>query len=308
MARRSNTQAPVEETPEVVTDETPETPVEEPTTEAPQADAEKPAEEEVDLTAFTEAVNAAVEEADASTGDVPKAAIDAVNKVYREVPSLKGKNAARASLDAAMKSAISEEKNIMKAKAFVMIKDGLSAGSGGSSTPKAPADPTQAFVQKVVALQLATEEVLGNVPEGVSEEWTDKADELRESLADDLAAYRSYLASEDEDAEQPEVSPVVRQVFKLVQGRGTGGNSNRVSGGPRRDIEKHLIQVFADLEAGSFLTVNEIAKAASTEYGDDRPSAGAVSARLFPKGKEPYNKNGIQATAEEGKPRGAVKA
>jgi hypothetical protein len=310
MARRSNSPAPVEETPEVTTDEvtpdeTPETPQE--STETPAAEA--PAEEEVDLTAFTEAVNAAVSEADTSTGDVPKASIDAVNKVYREVPSLKGKNAARASLDAAMKAAISEEKNIMKAKAFVMIKDGLSAGSGGSSTPRTPADPTQAFVQKVVALQLATEEVLGNVPEGVSEDWTEKADELRESLAADLSAYRDYVNSTDEDAEAPEVSPVVRQVFKLVQGRSTGGGgtSNRVAGAPRRDIEKHLAQVFADLDAGAFLTVNEIAKAASTEYGDDRPSAGAVSARLFPKGKAPYVNIGIKAVAEVGKSRGAVK-
>lgn len=302
MARRSTaqTEAPVEE-PTVT-----EAPVEEPTTD--EAPAEETEEKEVDLTAFNEAVEAALAEADTSTGDIPKASIDAVNKVYREIEGLKGKNAARTSLDVAMKKALVEEKNLQKAKGYVFIKDGLSAGSGGSSAPKAPADPTQAFVQKVVALQLAVDEVIGNVPEGVSDEWTEKADELRGSLADDLASYREYLASTDEDAEAPEVSPVVRQAFKLASGRGTGGGSARVAGGPRRDVEKHLIQVFADLESGAFLTVNEIAKAASTEYGDDRPSAGAVSARLFPKGRDTYEANGLKAVpAEDGKSRGVIK-
>lgn len=308
MARRSSTaQAPVEEVVETPAEELDTETVEEAVEETTEAPAQAPAKEEApeaDLTPFKEAAAAALEEADHSTGDLPKIAIDSVNKVYREIDGVKGKNQARTWLDEEMKASI-VAKDVVKAKAFVMLKDGLSAASG-SSTPKAPADPTQAFVQRVVALRLAQEEVVSNVPEGVNEAWPEKADTLIESLIFDMTKYREYLAATDDDAEQPEVSPVVRQAFKLAQGKSTGG-AGRASGGPRRGIEKHLQQVFADLPVGSFLTVNEIAKAASTEYGDDRPSAGAVSARLFPKGRPAYDSDTIKASAEEGKPRGAVK-
>jgi len=298
MARRSSNPEP-----ESTETEAPEATDEATTAPAAEVKAdEKPA----DLGPFQTAAEAAISQADPSTGDLPKDAIDSVNKVYREIDGVKGKNAARAWLDEQMKAAIMG-KDILRARTFVSLKDGLSAGSG-SSGPKAPADPTQAFVQKVVALRLATDQVIGNVPEGVTEDWTEKADELYASLAEDVASYSAYVNSDDEDAEAPEVSPVVRQAFKLASGRGAAGGSGRVSGGPRRDIEKHLVQVFADLEVGSFLTVNEIAKASSTEYGDDRPSAGAVSARLFPKGREAYTGNGLEATNPgDGKPRGATK-
>lgn len=299
MARRSNTQAPAEAT----SDESVETPVEEQNTETTESSTETEA-APVDLGPFQEAAQAAVESADESTGDLPADAIDSLNKVYREIDGVKGKNQARSWLEDKMKEAI-VGRDIVKAKAFVMLKDGLSAGSGGGAT-KAPADPTANFVQKVVALRLALSEVEANVPEGVKETWSEDADKLGVELGDDMTRYRDFEASSDADAEAPEVSPVVRQAFKLAKGKGSGGGS-RVTGGPRRDIEKHLQQVFENEEVGAFLTVNEIAKRASTEYGDDRPSAGAVSARLFPKGRDAYEANGIKATAEEGKSRGATK-
>src|SRR6185436_9588782 len=140
------------------------------------------------------------------------------------------------------------EKNIQLARAFVSLKEGLSAGSGGGAA-KAPADPTTAFVQKVAALQIALNLTTGNVPEGVSEDWTEKADRLVAELAEQVDSYVEWSKSDDEDAEQPEVSPVVRQAYKLSQGK-TPGGSGRISGGPRRDIEKHLMSVFANLNEG----------------------------------------------------------
>lgn len=263
---------------------------------------------EPDLSDFKAAVERALELKDESDGAVNDAeALKAVNEAYRQIDGIKGKNAARTYLEDEMRAAIMPpRKDILSARAYVSLKENLSA-AGGSSTPKAPADPTTAFVQKIAALSLANGLAAASVPEGVDEGWADKVDELVDSLNDQVQAFQAWQASEDEDAEQPEVSPVVRQAFKLAAGKASGGGGTRITGGPRRDIEKHLIQVFESLEPGSFLTVNEIAKAQSTEYGDDRPSAGAVSARLFPKDRQPYNANGIEAVAEEGKSRGAVK-
>jgi hypothetical protein len=255
--------------------------------QAPETTPEAPAEEpEVDLTAFQAAAQSASEEADTTTGEVPPAAIEEVNKAYREINGLKGKNKARAWLEERMMAAV-ENRDLTGARVYVDLKNGLSAG-GGSSAPKAPADPTQAFVQKVVALRLASQLTEGNVPEGVNEDWSTKADELHNSLDEDV----QKLASWDGEGDQPEVSPVVRQAFKLAAGKTTG--SGRVSGGPRRDVEKHIQQVFADLPVGTVLTMTEISKARSAEYGDDRPSSGAVSSRLLPKDKAVYDNAGIR--------------
>lgn len=288
---------------------TPEAPEATESTEtAPTETAPKAEDKPIDLTGFQTAVTEALAEKDESTGDLSPKHLEDVNKVYRELDGVKSKNAARAWIDEQMRLAISEDKDIVKAKAFVMLKDNLSAGSG-SSGPKAPADPTTAFVQKVAALSIASTLVQSSVPEGVSEDWSTKVEALVTELGEQVDAFAAWNANTAEDkGEAPEVSPVVKQAFKLSAGKGTsGGGGSRVSGGPRRDIEVHMQQVFADKESGSFLTVNEIAKAQSTEYGEDRPSAGAVSARLFPKGKDAYEANGIKAVAEEGKSRGAVK-
>ncbi|MFC8616587.1 DUF262 domain-containing protein [Micromonospora purpureochromogenes] len=50
----------------------------------------------------------------------------------------------------------------------------------------------------------------------------------------------------------------------------------------RRDIGAHIISAFTSLAPGVFLTINQIRNHRSDEYGDEFPSAGAISARLFP--------------------------
>lgn len=262
-------------------------------------------EPEVDLTDFISAAQAAVSEADGSTGSVPEAEVAKVNDAYRALDGLKAKNKARSWIEEQMIEAINDAKNIQLARSFVELKNGLSAGSS-SRAERTPADPTAAFVQRVAAVQLAAQLVSQKVPEGVSEDWSQQVAALMDEVAPQVEEYRKYVESDDEDAEQPDVSPVVRQAFKFAAGKASGTRVVSYSG-PRRDTEKHIVQVFENLEPGTFLTVNEIAKAKSTEYGDDNPSSGAVSQRLFPKGKPPYNDNGVQALAEEGKPRGAVK-
>lgn len=51
----------------------------------------------------------------------------------------------------------------------------------------------------------------------------------------------------------------------------------------RRDIGQHIVNAFSGQEVGDFLTINEIRKVPSAQYPlNDLPSAGAISARLFP--------------------------
>lgn len=50
----------------------------------------------------------------------------------------------------------------------------------------------------------------------------------------------------------------------------------------RRDIGAHIVHAFRDLPSGTFLTIQQIRNTPSPEYGNEAPSAGAISARLFP--------------------------
>jgi len=67
------------------------------------------------------------------------------------------------------------------------------------------------------------------------------------------------------------------------------------------DIARHISAAFTGLPSGTFLTINEIQHASSDEYPDKLPSAGAISARLFPGNREvtvtdvaPEIRNGVR--------------
>ncbi|MGV9949212.1 DUF262 domain-containing protein [Rhodococcus aetherivorans] len=75
----------------------------------------------------------------------------------------------------------------------------------------------------------------------------------------------------------------------------------------RRDIGQHIVHAFADLEVGDFLTVGEIRKTPSPQYPiNDLPSAGAISARLFPSNGGPTTVPGVVGVIVGGR-RGARK-
>lgn len=311
MARRSNT---VEETVEQAPTE--ETTIEQ--TEGTQPEApEQKVEQVIDLDPFKEAVVSAMSEKDETTGEVPLANIEPVNVAYRALDGTKAKNAAKNWLDDSMKDALMgqgsyEESgpNLPDARAFVQIKENLSAAKSGGGE-KAPADPKQAFVTRLASIKLA-EQVAGlKVPEGVDPEVaTNEAQELADSLFEQAQSYVEWqnaeVAEGEEKPEAPEVSPVVKSAIKLAAGKAAGGGT-RASGGPRRNVGKHIEEAFAEVEEGTFLSVAAIAKFTSSEYGDDHPSQGAVQARLFPssgnctvEGVEPVDRT-------EDTPRGARK-
>ena len=113
---------------------------------------------------------------------------------------------------------------------------------------------------------------------------------LVESSREQAGAYLAWLQSDAEDKgdEPADLTPVVKNAVKLALGKAAkaGGRSGGGSTftGERRDIGKHIESAFADVPSGKFLTVAEIRKHKSEEYGDNPPSAGAISARLFPQG------------------------
>jgi hypothetical protein len=66
--------------------------------------------------------------------------------------------------------------------------------------------------------------------------------------------------------------------------------------GPRRDVGQHIISAFTDKPEHAELTVAEIARHRSVEYGDDSPGAGAVAARLFDADGTPRTVGNVKGT------------
>lgn len=277
MARRST--STIEHDP--TTEATPEVT---PTAATPEAKPEK-VEVVIDLTAFEAAVATAAGEADKDTGTVPEANIAEVQHAYRELPSQKAKNAAKGHLNESMRSAM-QDGDIASARAFMSLADSLSAPAPKASRePKAPADPTEGFVAKVASVQLAYSLVTSNVPEGVDEAWSAKVDNVIAEAMPQVTAYQAWEANEAEDkGEAPELGYVARTALKVSAGKVPGTKSATPAfTGDRRDVGAHITSAFADELPGKFLTVAEIRAHKSAEYGDSQPSAGAISARLFPK-------------------------
>lgn len=278
MARKPSTKTTTEES--TVTTET-EAPV-----EATETTETETAEVEFDLTAFEAAAQAAVKGSDESTGDVPTSLIDPVVQAYRALPGVKAKNAAKRAIDEAMTSAM-DDMDIRVAKANLLLSQNLTAGSTKSSAPKAPVDPTEAFVERVAGLRLALELASSNVPEGVSDEWQGKAEEKVAAADEQSRAFYAWSTDEAEDkGDAPEVDQFVSAAVKLALGKSAKvGRARAVGGtstfqGERRNVRKHIEEVFEGVDSGTFLTVSEIRKGKSEEYGDDAPSAGAVTQAL----------------------------
>jgi hypothetical protein len=256
------------------------------TTEAPAEAATT--EVEIDLAAFNAAVEAALPERDETTGTIAEAFLAPVTKSYRELEGSKGKAAARKAIEEAMKSAMLSG-DMPLARAYLDVQEALKAGGGSkSAAERKPVDPTENYVNLVAGLALATELAQVTQPEGVSEEWATKVTEQVEASRDAARAYLAWASSSDEDkGEAPEVPAFVQSAVKLALGKSAKVGSPRSGGstftGERRDVGQHILSAFADVEPGTFLKVSEIRKHKSEEYGNDSPSAGAISARLFPK-------------------------
>lgn len=271
--------------PEVVETETT-SPDETPAAEAPSA--ESPAEPEIDLTEFQNAVEAAIAERDTSTGVLPEAQIDLVRAAYADLDGVKAKNKAKAHLHELLRSFMapadpSEIPDVSSARAVMILQESAAVASkatgGTSAKPRVKVDPTDAYAEGLAALTLAFYLATSDAPEGVDLE---KAKESATAKADELfATAREVRASEEQDTD----NKVILRAIKLAAvkpPRGGGSGGGRSYSGPRRDIAKHIAEAIAGKPAGTFLSVADLRKFRSEEYGDDAPSAGAITNRLEP--------------------------
>lgn len=245
---------------------------------------------EIDLTAF----NAALDEVltgedgfDPETGTVPEVGIEKVKSAYRDLSGAKAKNAAKERITELLRDAITE-KDMVKGYAVMTLGDAVkNAGSGGkgSGGDRKPADPKLAFVERLAALHLAYALVREDVPEGVErDEVYGLVDTKVEELSDAADALFTWVKADPESrGDEPEADAIVKAAVKLAQGKAAKAKStvSRTSSDkPRRDVRKHINQVFADKAAGTVLKVAEIAKAKTDEYPDGDCSPGAVTAAL----------------------------
>jgi hypothetical protein len=284
MARRKNeTAESAVTTPEV----TETSPVESTDTSASTESTSTPA-PELDLTAFVASVTEAVEVRDTATGDVPEAQTAKVVAEYRKLDGLKAKNAAKKHLQECIQDGMNQLK-IDLARAPMKLLEALQeAGATRTTTEKAPADPTEAYVQHVSALNLAYGLVTSTHPEGVADDWSEREAKLVDENRDAASEYLAWFTSDsDSRGDEPEVSVVAKSAVKLSQGKAariSKSGTGQTYSGVRRDIGKHIAEAFESQDEGSFLTIAQIKAFKSTEYGDDTPSPGAISARLFPSG------------------------
>lgn len=264
----------------------------------------------VDLTAFNSAVQAAYATADTATGEITDEELEKVTAAYRALEGIKAKNAAKAAVNEQMKEAMNSG-SLAGARAYLNISEKALVAAAGGSKSSTPADPTENFVQRIATLTLGYQLAVANVPEGVGDNWQEQVDKMLSDLGTTGTDYFAWTQADPESrGDEPDVTSVVRNAAKLAQGKTAKAGVSRGGGtftGERRDIGEHIKSAFEGVDEGTFLTIAQIRSHKSEEYGDTPPSAGAISARLFPKsGESSMAKFGINPDTQDGK-KGAVK-
>lgn len=297
-----------------VEDETPEDDSDELVDESDD-DSDSDSDEDGDeLASFKDAANEAVENADETTATIPEQFLAKVTEEYRKLDGTKLKNQAKAVAEEGMRESL-DNGSLSGAQAWVKIRDACVGGSAPAA-PKAPVDPTEAFVQRGATLELAMELLGEDVPDGVQADWQTR---VSEQVADNLDAAKAYFKwandESDDKGDEPKVENVVKLATKVAQGKAAGrvtsstGKVARTYTGARRDVAKHITEAFADKESGTYMKIAEIKAFASSEYAAGEVSAGAITARLWPRDGGPSNVAGIRQGVDpsDGKTKGGIK-
>lgn len=236
-------------------------------------------------------------------------------------------NAAKASVMEGLTAAV-RIGNVDVARAYMSVLAELEKiAAPRNQAPAKPVDPTELFVERYTAVQLALQVLFNTAPDGVAEDWNERSDKMQDNLQDDLTTYLGWLGTAaDERGDEPTVSPVVKAAMKIAQGKAApkskGGRSTSTSvastfTGERGDILDHIQHAFqvgggligeeegSPVPVGGRLTVAQIQKIESKTYAGRDPSAGALSSRLF-KGKWDESATGIRPD-QSVSPAGAIR-
>ena len=253
--------------------------------------AEAQPEAELDISSFEQAFEAALEEADTSTGVLPTEALDKVATAYRELDGAKAKGAARKLVDTKMESSV-EDDDIVVARSCLLIAKAMKAGKAAAPKkerePKKPADPTEAFVNQIVTLDLARVVIDINRPEGLAEDVNEKIEALYNELYQETLTYRTWLLGDkDSRGDEPEVNALAKGAAKISlgkavkAGRASGGSAKSSTAtpytGPRRSPLAHLKEVFEGVSVGTELKISEIVNTKSSIYEAGEASPGALT-------------------------------
>lgn len=278
---------------------------------AKQAQAD--AEHQPSVDAFEAVVNQALASADPTTGTVSETDLEAVSKAYAAVTGgIKYKNAAKKLLDEGMRAALSSTPpEYQRAVSLNSMSEKLKTAAPAPRAAAPKQDPKEAAAWRYAALEAALTAVADlNDADEELDGWREVE---VDDVTDDLAAHVAWSGQDKDDrGDEPSLSVVGALASKLV--KQSAGRAARKSGGgaqysgPRRNVGNHIASAFAEVPSGTFLTISEIVKHKSEEYGDDAPSSGAVSARLFPGGDpEKCNVEGVTPTTNDDSVKGAVK-
>jgi hypothetical protein len=266
---------------------------------------------------------------DQDTGSLSLALIEKVRATYAPL-NTKHRNGARTWLESQMSDAMIGQNDYQDgadygaARSMIELLNALKASTPKPQITKAPVDPTQGHVARIVALLLAPN--LVPVPEGTATNWQQLAHQKQQELASQVIEYRDWQNANagkpaDEQTEAPKVDEIVLLAANIAKGRAPKVSKPRepkvagqpraprqpsVSSGVRRDIAAHIRSAFADKNSGDFMSIGEICRHKSEEYGDDSPSQGAVAARLYPN-KQPVTLEAAGVKAEVRDSKGAVK-
>jgi hypothetical protein len=295
---------------------------------AEQAQADAAAEEERQkalVKAFTDEVEAVVNDTeggrDESTGVLSAELVGRVRSKYSDLPAGKSRKAVkdyladkmRAAMDEAMGGGGMDAAAFSKARSYLQLQDEAltSTKAAGPSVARPQLTPTEQLIEHALPIWLAASAI--EVPEGVDADWQQQLTEKAAALQEPVAKYYAYLEEikklpEDaEKPEAPEVDGAVVAAFRIARGRGVsakkartssggGSTSTRTPGSARGDVGEHIRQAFAKVEPGTFLTVAQIVNSPSEGAGyvnGDKPSPGAVAARLFKDGAPHTTLEGI---------------
>lgn len=270
-----------------------------------------------------------LDERDRSTATLPEAVVSKFGEEYRKLDSGQ-KRQARNQITTRVQELLDDDTesmmdSILKAKSYNELMNETKRSAAPTSRAAAAAakvDPTEAYVDQYLGLALATMAL--PKPEGFDEEKAAQSihklvGAYNDPESDEAKKFQAYLAwSRNADTEnrgdEPEVPEYVKRSVKIAEGkaggrgRRTGSSGTRAprqSGGPQGNIETHVKEALAGREVGEVVSIADIAKFVSSEYGEDkRPSAGAISARLFPSSGGPCTIENVEGVLASDSPLG----